>query len=34
MHEKKEENYYFMTVDGDRMIDAGPKGIIHNIIAI
>lgn len=26
MHEKKEENYYFMTVDGDRMIDAGPKG--------
>lgn len=27
MHEKKEENYYFMTVDGDRMIDAGPKGI-------
>lgn len=28
MHEKKEENYYFMTVDGDRMIDAGPKGTL------
>uniref|UniRef100_A0AAR5P0M7 Histone-lysine N-methyltransferase n=1 Tax=Dendroctonus ponderosae TaxID=77166 RepID=A0AAR5P0M7_DENPD len=26
MHEKKEDNYYFMTVDSDRVIDAGPKG--------
>ncbi|XP_050314892.1 uncharacterized protein LOC126749239 isoform X3 [Anthonomus grandis grandis] len=26
MHEKKEENYYFMTVDSERVIDAGPKG--------
>ncbi|KAL1490292.1 hypothetical protein ABEB36_013009 [Hypothenemus hampei] len=26
MHEKKEENYYFMTVDSERMIDAGHKG--------
>ncbi|XP_066151969.1 uncharacterized protein NSD isoform X2 [Euwallacea fornicatus] len=26
MHEKKDENYYFMTVDSERMIDAGPKG--------
>ncbi|KAJ8980552.1 hypothetical protein NQ317_001059 [Molorchus minor] len=26
MHEQKEENYYFLTIDKDRMIDAGPKG--------
>ncbi|XP_060527554.1 histone-lysine N-methyltransferase NSD2 isoform X2 [Cylas formicarius] len=26
MHEQKEENYYFMTIDNDRIIDAGPKG--------
>lgn len=26
MHEQKEENYYFLTLDKDRMIDAGPKG--------
>ncbi|XP_030759149.1 uncharacterized protein LOC115884634 isoform X2 [Sitophilus oryzae] len=26
MHAQKDENYYFMTVDSDRMIDAGPKG--------
>ncbi|XP_069178119.1 histone-lysine N-methyltransferase NSD2 isoform X3 [Procambarus clarkii] len=26
MHEIKEENYYFLTIDKDIMIDAGPKG--------
>ncbi|KAB7504866.1 Histone-lysine N-methyltransferase NSD2, partial [Armadillidium nasatum] len=26
MHECKEQNYYFLTVETDRMIDAGPKG--------
>ncbi|XP_018319115.1 uncharacterized protein LOC108732676 isoform X2 [Agrilus planipennis] len=26
MHETKDENYYFLTVDKDRIIDAGPKG--------
>lgn len=26
MHVQKEENYYFLTIDKDRMIDAGPKG--------
>ncbi|EFA10454.1 histone-lysine N-methyltransferase NSD2 [Tribolium castaneum] len=26
MHEQKEENYYFLTIDKDRMLDAGPKG--------
>ncbi|GLV35862.1 Nuclear receptor binding SET domain protein [Carabus blaptoides fortunei] len=25
-HEQKDENYYFLTIDKDRMIDAGPKG--------
>ncbi|CAG9828925.1 unnamed protein product [Diabrotica balteata] len=28
MHEQKEENYYFLTIYKDRMIDAGPKGNI------
>ena len=26
MHEKNEENYYFLTIDKDHIIDAGPKG--------
>ncbi|CAH1155865.1 unnamed protein product [Phaedon cochleariae] len=26
MHQQKEENYYFLTIDQNRMIDAGPKG--------
>lgn len=26
MHDVKEENYYFLTIDKDIMIDAGPKG--------
>lgn len=26
MHEQKEDNYYFLTIDKDRMLDAGPKG--------
>lgn len=26
MSEQKEENYYFLTIDKDVMIDAGPKG--------
>lgn len=25
-HEQKDENYYFLTIEKDRMIDAGPKG--------
>ena len=25
---KEEHNYYYMTMDGNRMIDAGPKGNI------
>lgn len=27
MHEQKDENYYFLTIDKDRIIDAGPKGL-------
>uniref|UniRef100_A0A1B6KAF0 Histone-lysine N-methyltransferase n=2 Tax=Graphocephala atropunctata TaxID=36148 RepID=A0A1B6KAF0_9HEMI len=26
MHENNEENFYFLTIDKDRMLDAGPKG--------
>ncbi len=26
--ESKEENYYYLTIDSNRMIDAGPKGNI------
>lgn len=26
MHEYNEENYYFLTIEQDRIIDAGPKG--------
>lgn len=26
MHANNEENYYFLTIDKDRMLDAGPKG--------
>ncbi|KAI4461949.1 set domain protein [Holotrichia oblita] len=29
MHEQKEENYYFLTIDKDRMLDAGPKGVLY-----
>lgn len=25
-HETKDNNYYFLTIDKDRIIDAGPKG--------
>lgn len=25
-HQRKEENFYFLTIDKDRMLDAGPKG--------
>lgn len=25
-HERKDENYYFLTIDKDRILDAGPKG--------
>lgn len=25
-HEDKDENYYFLTIDSTRIIDAGPKG--------
>ncbi|XP_067008061.2 histone-lysine N-methyltransferase NSD2 [Anabrus simplex] len=27
-HQEKDENYYFLTIDKDRMLDAGPKGNI------
>ena len=26
MHTKSEDNYYFLTIDNQRMLDAGPKG--------
>ncbi|KAK9880140.1 hypothetical protein WA026_008655 [Henosepilachna vigintioctopunctata] len=26
MHQQKDENYYFLTIDNNRMLDAGPKG--------
>ncbi|XP_025406749.1 uncharacterized protein LOC112680773 isoform X2 [Sipha flava] len=26
MHQRNEQNYYFLTIDNSRMIDAGPKG--------
>jgi len=26
MHERNEDNFYFLTIDKDRMLDAGPKG--------
>ena len=26
MHMKQEDNYYFLTIDNQRMLDAGPKG--------
>lgn len=26
MHEQKEDNFYFLTIDKDRTLDAGPKG--------
>ncbi|XP_075224627.1 nuclear receptor binding SET domain protein isoform X2 [Lycorma delicatula] len=26
MHQANDENYYFLTIDKDRMLDAGPKG--------
>lgn len=26
MHRTREDNYYFLTIDKDRMLDAGPKG--------
>lgn len=36
MHEQKEENYYFLTIDNHRIIDAGPKGkeVISNLLII
>lgn len=32
MHQQKDENYYFLTIDKDRMLDAGPKGICDSRI--
>lgn len=26
MHKRNEQNYYFLTIDNYRMIDAGPRG--------
>lgn len=34
MHEQKEENFYFLTIDKDRMLDAGPKGIMVVMLLI
>lgn len=33
MHGVKEENYYFLTIDKDIMIDAGPKGNLARYVA-
>ena len=32
MHEIKEENYYFLTIDANVMIDAGPKGNLARLV--
>lgn len=26
LHATNDENYYFLTIDKDRLLDAGPKG--------
>lgn len=32
MHKNQEDNYYFLTIDKDRMLDAGPKGNVSRFI--
>lgn len=34
MHDVKEENYYFLTIDKDIMIDAGPKGNLARLVHV
>lgn len=34
MHDVKEENYYFLTIDKDIMIDAGPKGNLARFVYV
>ncbi|XP_034232621.1 histone-lysine N-methyltransferase NSD2 isoform X2 [Thrips palmi] len=31
-HEEKDENYYFLTIDSTRIIDAGPKGNVSRFM--
>lgn len=31
MNEQKNDNYYFLIIDKDRIIDAGPKGLYQSI---
>ena len=32
MHKNQEDNYYFLTIDKDRMLDAGPKGNVARFV--
>lgn len=32
--ESKEENYYYLTIDSSRMIDAGPKGNLARSVLV
>lgn len=32
MHERNEDNFYFLTIDKDRMLDAGPKGNVARYV--
>lgn len=32
MQKQNEQNYYFLTIDHNRMIDAGPKGNLSRYI--
>lgn len=32
MHKYKDENFYFLTIDKDRMLDAGPKGNVARLV--
>lgn len=34
MHKNQEDNYYFLTIDKDRMLDAGPKGNVARYVHI
>lgn len=34
MHDVKEDNYYFLTIDKDIMIDAGPKGNLARCVHV
>lgn len=32
MHANNEENFYFLTIDKDRLLDAGPKGNVARYV--